>query len=547
MNRLTRTLFVLVAICFPIVPTIADEFPSELKGQTAAQLQKFLNRAPAENMIVDDIRVQATRTRILFDASFQANDDQTAWTIQTNIDNRTLKKSDADLQMKGYKQAFVRSVRFGGKTYYTAVWKKSVTSAEIPLVIPAIPVPVSGTDDRAFVPIDDMLKSFITQHNVAGATLAIARNGRVLYSRGFGYSDVPEKTEMAPDAAMRIASISKPMTAVAILTLVERGKLQLDDAVLPILQRDGYPRLKSSADQRWNQITVRHLLQHSAGFDRSVSSDPMFEVGEVTQLYGLRRLANTKDLIRHEMTQQLDFDPGQRYAYSNIGYCILGRVIESVAGMPYDEFVAENILKPSGMVNTYQGKTRLEDRGEGEVRYHMQKKTMHVPVWSTVKKGSRRAASLPAILPEVEAPYGRWDLEVMDSHGAWVSTAPDLVRMICQLEDSEAPLLSEASLETMLARPQLAAPVSDSTWYGCGWQVRPRGAVEDRLDGHNIWHSGAIAGTSTLLVRRWDGFSWAVLFNTDRSKNGNRLSGLIDPMIHKAVDAVDWPETTETP
>ena len=144
--------------------------------------------------------------------------------------------------------------------------------------------------------------------------------------------------------------------------------------------------------------------------------------------------------------------------------------------------------------------------------------------WSAIPHRGRRAK------PErVNRPDGAWNLEVMDSHGGWVSTAADLVRLASAVFDRHPSLLTSESRDLMLSRPSLVGP-EQRVWYGCGWQVR---SVGDR--GFNVWHSGALDGTSTLLVRRWDGYSWAVLFNTDKSSKGTRLSSLIDPLMHPVI------------
>ena len=213
-----------------------------------------------------------------------------------------------------------------------------------------------------------------------------------------------------------------------------------------------------------------------------------------------------------------------------------------MSGQPYQEFVTDHILSPCDAHNTRPGKTKLEDRGENEVRYHSQKATMHAPFWSIPPRSSRN--SIPKAVAQVEAPYGQWDLEVMDAHGGWISTAPELLRFVKILDDATHPLLSEHSRTVMLAKPQLVGAIETKAfWYGCGWSVRSSGRGDQILNTHNIWHNGSLAGTSTLLVRRHDGFSWAVLFNTDVSSDGGRLSELIDPEVHRAVDSIKvWPD-----
>jgi N-acyl-D-amino-acid deacylase len=207
-------------------------------------------------------------------------------------------------------------------------------------------------------------------------------------------------------------------------------------------------------------------------------------------------------------------------------------VIEVVTGENYNDYVRRTILQPAAMTNTMPGKTRLDDRVDGEVRYHMQKQTSAPAFWSIVSRSLRsNSGKLPNSVP---SQYGQWDLEIMDAHGGWLSTAPDLLRFVIAAHSSEAGLLSQTSQQTMLERPDLPDNPGSGFWYGCGWQVRPVGGY-----GFNIWHSGALDGTSALLVRRWDNMTWAVLFNTDRSTNGEFLASLIDPRLHHAISQVD--------
>jgi CubicO group peptidase (beta-lactamase class C family) len=140
----------------------------------------------------------------------------------------------------------------------------------------------------------------------------------------------------------------------------------------------------------------------------------------------------------------------------------------------------------------------------------------------------------------VPLPYGAWYLEAMDAHGGWISTAPDLVRFGSAFNQPDrCKILKADSIKTMFARPDgLAGHTKDGkakdSFYGCGWQVRTVGR-DDRI---NTWHTGALDGTETLLVRRSDGLTWAVLFNT---RNG--LIAKIDPLLHQAADKVKrWPK-----
>ena len=131
----------------------------------------------------------------------------------------------------------------------------------------------------------------------------------------------------------------------------------------------------------------------------------------------------------------------------------------------------------------------------------------------------------------VSPAYGQWDLEVMDSFGGWTSTAQDLVQFIDAIDSEKSPLLTRESRKLMLDSPSFTDRSTNAVWYGLGWNVR---AVDDNGQ-RNYWHTGSFAGTSSLLVRRYDGYSWAIIFNVDRTSNGDRCADVIDSELHKAV------------
>ena len=237
-----------------------------------------------------------------------------------------------------------------------------------------------------------------------------------------------------------------------------------------------------------------------------------------------------KDIIRHMLGKPLDFNPGERYAYSNFGYCLLGRVIEKVTGRTYEDYVRREILLPVGALDTHLGKTLREERLPGEVFYDVEG-----------RKGN--AVLGPDLGKPVLLPYGTWCLEAMDSHGGWVASAPDLVRFASAFDHPDnCKLLQAKSIDTMFACPTGAAGHDKNgkekdAFYGCGWNVRPHGkGVRD------TWHDGGLAGTSTLLVRfGGDNLTCAVLFN-GYSFRKTAPADLMEPLLHAAAQAVtEWP------
>jgi N-acyl-D-amino-acid deacylase len=227
---------------------------------------------------------------------------------------------------------------------------------------------------------------------------------------------------------------------------------------------------------------------------------------------------------------KLDFDPGSRYAYSNFGYCVLGRIIEKITGMAYDRFIQQKVLSPAGIRRMRLGTSLETGRAEGEVKYYMPDGALGRSVFS----------SQTGKVPE---PYGAFCLEAMDSHGGWLASAVDLARFAAALDAPDRRAVLKPETCRLLYEPP-AAPVSrkpdgtlTSAYYACGWQVRSIGTKGKA----NYWHNGSLPGTATWLVRRADGLSWAILFN-QLSQDAKLPDGAIDSALHRAADAVgEWP------
>jgi CubicO group peptidase (beta-lactamase class C family) len=328
-----------------------------------------------------------------------------------------------------------------------------------------------------FASYDRLMADLMERYQLPGGAVAVSHNGKLVFSQGYG---VPA------DALFRIASISKPFTAVAILKLVEQGKLRLDDKAF----------VDPAPDPRLNAITIRQILHHTAGWDRDASFDPMF-----------RGLGAPPEIIRYMLRQKLDFDPGTKFAYSNFGFCVLGRIIERVSGLSYEEFVKREVLTPAGITRMKIGRSAASDKAAGEVTYY-----------------ARGPAS----------PYGGFNLEAMDSHGGWIASAPDLLNFVNAIDGRRGkPLLTKASIAELTSRPEPPLPQDKAVWYGLGFNIRPAGRDA------NWWHSGSLPGTTTLLVRTHHGYAWAALFNA-RPAGENKLAQELDAGLWKAFNQVNW-------
>ena len=377
----------------------------------------------------------------------------------------------------------------------------------------------TGPDVPGLGSFDEIMARYMKDRNISSGSLAVLRNGRLVLARG--YSWTPEGAPPVPPTALfRIASVSKPITAVGVLQLVEQGKIRLDQPLGDFIDVSRW------TDRRIEKVTVRHLLSHRGGWDRDAAFDPMFRDQIICKAAG-RPLPTTPQMVIDYMaTQPLQFDPGTKYAYSNFGYCILGRIIEKITGRPYEDYIREKVLAPIGVTDMRVGHSLPAQHLPGEVEY--------------VDPSNSREDNVMGTGPEGKVPetYGGFNLRTMDAHGGWVASAVDLARFSAAVDPKgNHPLLSAATIEQMWRRPP-EVPESDQRYYALGWSVRIVG------DGKiNVWHNGSLPGTFTLLVRRWDGLSWVALFNQRSEGRSMPPSDAIDGLLHQAADRVTrWPD-----
>jgi len=326
-----------------------------------------------------------------------------------------------------------------------------------------------------------------------------------------GYSTSTALT-VQPTSLFRIASLSKSFTAAAIVKLVQDGKLSLSTPVVNVLGI-------TPVDSRWSTITLWKLLQHLGGWDRDVSGDPNFKDAAISQALGVPMELRHADVIKYMTAQKLDVAPGTKYAYSNFGYLLAGRVIEKLSGLSYEAYVQQKLLTPLQIKRMALGWSIAKHSGETAYESQYTGRTVLDNSGATVA-----------------APYGTFSMRIQDANGGWIASAPDLVRW-AKMFDAPGTVLNSASLAKVWATPETG--IDPNGWYyGLGWQVRP---VTTGGTGRNTWHTGSLPGTSTLLVRTYHGMSWAVLFNRRDDPSGKSY-GDIDPAMWTAANGVtSWP------
>ena len=200
----------------------------------------------------------------------------------------------------------------------------------------------SGLDAAQLSKLRARMKSFVDQGSIAGAVTLIARNGRVVSLDAVGYHDLESKKPMRTDSIFDIRSVTKPITAIGIMILMEEGKLALNDSVEKYLPAFGRTQTSQSST---TAITIHHLLTHTSGLP---SGRPP-EIEEIT----IRRDRTLAEAVTYFSKQVPEFEPGTQFRYYSGGYAILGRIIEVVSGKPFEQFIEERIFKPLGMKDSF--------------------------------------------------------------------------------------------------------------------------------------------------------------------------------------------------
>ncbi|MGW6277128.1 serine hydrolase domain-containing protein [Kribbella sp. NPDC055071] len=372
----------------------------------------------------------------------------------------------------------------------------------------------TGTAVTALAGFDNQMKAFMQARGITGGQLAVTYKGRLVLARGYSTSTA---LTVQPTSLFRVASLTKSFTAAAILKLVQDGKLDLATPVVNLLGIT--PATGLTRDPRWSTITMWKVLQHLGGWDRDVSGDPLAKDAIISRTLGVPMELQHADVIKYMAGQKLDFNPGTKVAYSNFGYLLAGRVIEKLSGLPYATYVQQKLLTPLKITRMAQGYTIAKHAGE--TSYESQ-------------------YSAPTVLDmsgkTVAAPYGTFSMRLHDANGGWIASAPDLVRW-AKMFDAPGNVLNSTSLGRVWSKPSTGVN-SEGWYYGLGWQVRP---VTTGGTGRNTWHTGSLPGTFTIVVRTYNGMSWAALFNRRDDPSGKSY-GDIDAALWTAANGVKtWP------
>lgn len=350
----------------------------------------------------------------------------------------------------GFKLKHVTGYARNGKLQYAGIWES--TNAW-------------SSSDRNN--IDQRMRTFMKDNKIPGASIAIIKNEKLLFAKGYGVLDKSTRVPVGPKSLFRIASSSKPITSAAIMKLRDKKPNLLKKKVLGkgSILGTGYSTSTLSAKEK--AITVQHLLEHTAGGNQWNNkgdgdfSDPMM----------MKDDASKKKLISWVLdSKNPETMPGKKWDYSNFGYCLLGEVIKKVSGSSsYEQYVRQNVLKPCGITTMRIASNKKKDKVYNEATYHHD---------NAYENNTNR----------------------MDAHGGWIASSIDLAKFLVRVDGrgGKKDIISKGSYIEMLK------PCSVESGYAKGWF---RSSTSQ-------WHGGYLWGTGALIYNRPNGESWVILYNS---------------------------------
>ncbi len=317
-------------------------------------------------------------------------------------------------------------------------------------------------------PVDDFVKSEMEKRRIPGLSIAVMKNGEIIKTQGYGYSNIEHQVPAKPETIYQSGSVGKQFTATGVMMLVEEGKINLDDPITKY-----FPE----GPESWKTVKVRHLLSHTGGISNKLYDQ-----------INMREDITEEEILKKIAALPLDFKPGEKWNYSNPGYILLGILIHRVSGKFYGDFLQERIFKPLGM-NT----TRIIN--ESDVI-------------------ANRAAGY--ILEKNEIKNQNWVAPMINTtaDGSLYFTVLDLAKWDAALYTNR--LLKPASLAQMWTPAKLNNGKIEQ--YGFGWGF-------DEVRKHKIIsHGGSWQGFTTYIARYVDDQLTAVVLTNFAASNPGTIA-----------------------
>ncbi len=343
-----------------------------------------------------------------------------------------------------------------------------------------------SSDYAELAGLDRKVRAYMRKWAIKGASLAISRNDSLLYAKGYGWADEEAGTAMEPYHILRMASVSKLITATGIMVLQDMDSLNIKDPVFgPGGILEDHPMSAFIKDRNHYKITVEHLLRHQGGFYR----DPLFSSRDVMHQLQSDTPPCKDDFFELVLSRRLRFMPGTWQKYSNFGYLLLSEIIAHVSGMPYEEFIRKKVLAPAGCYDMHIGGNYYEDRRENEVRYYT-----HEGDGKFIEEYNDSGRM-------VERCYGGNNIPLLSGAGAWCASPAEIARFVAAIDGNPEieDIISEESFMQM-------TEYFDKDTFSLGWN--------DTAPEKGWSRTGTLSGTSALVRHYPDGECWVMITNT---------------------------------
>ncbi len=381
------------------------------------------------------------------------------------------------------------------------------------------PTPINHLIDNSMSDLEQTksfdrdIENFMKYWDLKGASFALMRNDSLLYAKGYGYANLDSDTTCDVNHLFRVASVSKLLTATAIMKFVDEGRVTLNTKVFGedgILCDTLFLNLRSESIK---QITLDHLLRHTAGFSSPVG-DPAFSNYNVARTLDKELPLSLDDMVLYATRNRLKSRPGSSYDYSNLGYIVLSKVVEVLSGKDYEKYVKESILSPIGCYDMHIGHNFSEDRVKNEVYYYEVKEAEPVDAYDGSGKKTMKSD-------------GGNNVNLLGGAGGWITSPVEMLRFVASINGggTKDEILSSESIKTMTYDSSRDKPIGWATVRGAEWL-----------------RSGSMAGTTALIKKQTNGYTWIFVTNSS-SWNGYRLSNYISTQITKSLTKVkEWPQ-----
>ena len=361
--------------------------------------------------------------------------------------------------------------------------------------------------------MEQYITRWMARYNIRGASLAIMRDQRLIYCKGFGWADKEYGDVAEAGSLFRMASASKLITAIGIMKLRDEGRLTLNDKVFG---PDGIlSQFTEFRDKRAAQLTVQHLSEHTSGLSR-IKGDPMFRTTDIMKWEGMTSTPTADQLIAYQLRMRLRCTPGGPSQYSNIGYLVLSRIIEQVSGLTYEEYIKEHVLREAGCYDMHIAANYYDERKPHEVKYYG-----HDP-GEVIESFDGSGAMRPR-------EYGGNNITGLQGAGAWIASSAELMRLVASIDGQEGikDILSPESITILNGR---------SGHHGFGWAYV-------HAKGYRLVRTGTMSGTCAYIEWKHNDYSYVFLTNTSHYRGSTFTRDNISQMIRTAISRVkEWPE-----